>query len=199
MGESTTASRDHRANAIGLALRAIQVASVIVGILAATAGVAYLIVAVAGPEVWWPAGGSHATGAFVEFPLPLRLVNSGAFLAWNATTATMAFFVGGLARRVRHGVLFVPAVTRAARSLAITLALGATLAQTLENIGRGSAIVYAYTDPTGDPMAAPIGWGLGWYDLTPNLPLLAVSVVLGLLAYVIGAGERLQRDTEGLV
>jgi hypothetical protein len=127
------------------------------------------------------------------------LVNAGGFLLWNATTTAMAYFVGGLARRIRHGVQFVPAVTRAAWSLAITLAAGSTLAQTVENIGRNSAIVFAYTDPSGDPMAAPIGWGIGWYDLTPNLPLLAVGVVLGLLAYVIGAGERLQRDTEGLV
>ncbi|HEU0205514.1 MAG TPA: hypothetical protein VFQ74_02335 [Pseudolysinimonas sp.] len=199
MAESATARRPGRANASAIALRAIQAAAVMVSILAATAGVAYLIVAIAGPEVWWPSGGSNATGAFVEFPLPLRLVNAGAFLAWNATTATVAFFVGGLARRVRHGVLFIPAVTRAAWSLAIALALGTIIAQTLENVGRNSAIVFAYSDPTGDPMVAPIGWGLGWYDLTPNLPLLAVSVVLGLLAYVIGAGERLQRDAEGLV
>jgi len=40
---------------------------------------------------------------------------------------------------------------------------------------------------------------VGVYDLAPNLPVLAVSVVIGLLAYVIGAGERLQRDTDGLV
>jgi len=192
-------SRTRQAVAAQLALRAIQVAAVVVGVLTTTAGVAYLIIAAAGPEVWWPSGGSRATGAFVQFPLPLRLVNAGAFLLWNATTSAMAFFVGGLARRVRRGVLFVPAVTRAAWSLAITLAVGATLAQTAENIGRASAIVFAYTDPTGDPMVAPIGWGIGWYDLVPNLPLLAVSVVLGLLAYVIGAGERLQRDTEGLV
>jgi hypothetical protein len=195
--EEPTTSRAGRAT--GIALRIIQAAAVVVGILAATAGVAYLIVAAAGPEVWWPSGGSSATGAFVEFPLPLRLVNAGAFLIWNATTAAMALFVGGLARRIRHAVLFVPAVTRAAWSLAIALAVGSTLAQTLENVGRSSAIVYAYTDLTGDPMGAPIGWGIGWYDLAPNLPLLAVSVVLGLLAYVIGAGERLQRDTEGLV
>ncbi len=198
MAESTPASRGNRSNAIAIVLRIIQAAAVIVGILAATAGVAYFIVAAVGPEVWWPSGGSSATGSFVEFPLPLRLVNAGGFLVWNATTATMAFFVGGLARRIRHGVLFIPAVTRAAWSLAVTLALGSTIAQTLENVGRHSAIVYAYTDP-GDPMAAPIGWGVGWYDLAPNLPLLAVSVVLGLLAYVIGAGERLQRETDGLV
>jgi hypothetical protein len=197
--DATATSRNRQAVAARLALRAIQVVALVVGVLTATAGVAYLIVAAAGREVWWPSGGSNGTGAFVEFPLPLRLVDAGAFLLWNATTAVMAFFVGGLARRIRHGVLFIPAVTRAAWSLAITLALGSTLAQTVENIGRASAIVFAYTDPTGDPMSAPIGWGIGWYDLTPNLPLLAVSVVIGLLAYVIGAGERLQRDTEGLV
>ncbi|MES1212452.1 MAG: hypothetical protein ABUT11_02780 [Leifsonia sp.] len=201
MGESTAASRDRRAKAIAIAiaLRSITVAAIIVGILAATAGVMYLIVAAVGPEVWWPAGGSNATGAFVAFPLPLRLIDAGAFFFWNATTATMAFLLGGLARRIRHTVLFIPAVTRAAWSLAITLAVGCTVAQTIENIGRNSAIVYAYTDPSGDPMSAPIGWGIGWYDLTPNLPLLAVSVVIGLLAYIIGAGERLQRETEGLV
>jgi len=184
---------------IQVALRAIQIIAFAVGVVASAAGLMYLIVASVGPEVWWPSGGSRATGDFVAFPLPLRLVNAGAYFLWNATTAVMAFIVGDLARRVRNGVHFLPAVTRAAWALAIVLAAGSLLAQSLENLGRNSAIVFAYTDPTGDPMRAPIGWGIGWFDLVPNLPLLAVSVVLGLLAYVIGAGEHLQRDVDGLV
>jgi hypothetical protein len=181
------------------ALDGIRWIAIAVGALAAAAGTAYLIVASIGPQVWWPAGGSNATGAFVTFPLPLRLVNAGAFLLWNLTTATMAFVVAGLARTIRQGVLFLPAVTRAGWSLAIALAVGSELSQFIENVGRSSALdVTDQLDPT-HPIAAPIAWGLGAWDLTPNLPLLAVSVVLGLLAYVIGAGERLQRDTEGLV
>lgn len=167
--------------------------------MASAAGVAYLIVASIGPQVWWAAGGSNGTGDFTAFPLPLRLVDAGAFLLWNATTATMAFLVAGLARRVRRDVLFVPAVTSAGWSLAITLAVGSGLSQFVENVGRYSALDLADQADPSHPISAPIAWGIGWYDLTPNLPLLAVSVVLGLLAYVISAGERLQRDTEGLV
>ena len=182
-----------------IALRVIHAVAIVVGILAAAAGVAYFVVAAAGPEVWWPGGGSNASGAFVAFPLELRLVNAGAFLLWNATTATMAFFVGGLARRVSTGVQFVPVVTRAAWSLAVTLAVGSLLAQFVENVGRYSALDLSTDVDLANPAGAPIGWGVGVYDLAPNLPVLAVSVVIGLLAYVIGAGERLQRDTDGLV
>ncbi len=188
-----------RTRATGMALGGIRWVAIAIGALAAAAGLAYLIVASIGPQVWWPAGGSNGTGAFTTFPLPLRLVDAGAFLLWNATTATMAFLVADLARRIRRGVLFLPAVTRAGWSLAITLAVGSELSQFVENVGRYSALdLSGQADPT-HPIGAPIGWGIGWYDLTPNLPLLAVSVVIGLLAYVIGAGERLQRDTEGLV
>jgi hypothetical protein len=182
-----------------VALDAIRWVAIAVGALAAAAGLAYLIVAAVGPEVWWPSGGSNATGAFVTFPLPLRLVNAGAFLLWNATTATMTFLVAGLARRIRRGVLFVPAVTRASWSLAITLAVGSELSQIVENVARGSALHLSDQADPANPIGAPIAWSIGTWDLTPNLPLLAMSVVLGLLAYVIGAGERLQRDTEGLI
>lgn len=186
-------------SATGVTLDVIRWVAMAIGSLAAAAGVAYLIVASIGPQVWWPAGGSNGIGAFTTFPLPLRLVNAGAFLLWNATTAAMAFLVADLVRRIRRGVLFVPAVTRASWSLAIALAVGSELSQFVENVGRYSALdLSSQADPT-HPIDAPIGWGIGWFDLTPNLPLLAVSVVIGLLAYVIGAGERLQRDTEGLV
>ena len=199
MAEETMASVAVPARLTGIGLRIIQGGAVIVGILAATAGVTYLTIAAVGPEVWWPSGGSNATGAFIQFPLPLRLVNAGAFLLWNATTAAMAFVVGGLARRIRRGVRFVPTVTRAAWSLAITLAVGSELSQFVENVGRYSALYLSSQADPIHPIGAPIGWAIGAYDLMPNLPLLAVSVVLGLLAYVIGAGERLQRDSEGLV
>lgn len=196
---ATTRTSATRTRATTVALDVIRWVAIFVGALAAAAGLAYLIVASIGPQVWWPAGGSNATGAFTTFPLPLRLVNSIAFLLWNATTATMAFIVAELARRVRRGVLFIPAVTRAGWALAITLAVGSELSQVVENVGRFSALdLSGQSDPT-NPIGAPISWGVGPWDLAPNLPLLAVSIVIGLLAYVIGAGERLQRDTEGLV
>ena len=33
----------------------------------------------------------------------------------------------------------------------------------------------------------------------PDAPLLGLAIVLAVLAYIVQSGERLQRDTEGLV
>ncbi|MEO7720436.1 MAG: hypothetical protein ABIS08_00810 [Pseudolysinimonas sp.] len=162
-------------------------------------GVGYLIIAALGPEVWWPSGGGLASGAFVDFPFELRLVNAAAFLLWWLTVASMALIVASLLGRIRHGVRFVPAVTVGAWSLAIALAVGSTVSRIVENIARNSTLNFDGVEDPSHPVGGQIYWNIGPQVLVPDLPLLAVSVVLGLLAYVIGAGERLQRDTEGLV
>ena len=55
------------------------------------------------------------------------------------------------------------------------------------------------TDPT-HPVGAPIAWAAASsIVLVPDFAFLGLSVVLGLLAYIIGSGERVQQDTEGLV
>ena len=48
-------------------------------------------------------------------------------------------------------------------------------------------------------MSLPIEWNVTAQTFAPNWTLLASSIVLAVLAYVIRAGERLQRETEGLV
>ncbi|MBN9140589.1 MAG: hypothetical protein J0H23_07165 [Micrococcales bacterium] len=40
---------------------------------------------------------------------------------------------------------------------------------------------------------------IGTSTFLPDPALLGLAVVLGVLAYIIRAGERLQRDAEGLV
>ncbi|MEO6117249.1 MAG: hypothetical protein ABIP33_12760, partial [Pseudolysinimonas sp.] len=91
------------------------------------------------------------------------------------------------------------AVTCGAWSLAIALAVGSTVARIVENIARGSSLVLDDVADPSHPVGAPVHWNVGPQILALDLPLLGVSIVIGLLAYVIGAGERLQRDTEGLV
>jgi hypothetical protein len=171
----------------------------VVGLVAAFVGVAYLVIAIVGPQVWWFGGGGAATGAFVDFPLPLRIVNSVAILLWCLTIAGMAFVVSSLARNVGREVRFVRTVSRSAWALAIVLAVGSTVAQLAENFARGSSLIIdGATDPA-NPVGAPIGWATASQALGVNLPLLALSIVLGLLAYIISKGERIQYESDGIV
>src|SRR4051812_25347918 len=119
----------------------IRVLALGVAASSAVIAVGYLIIAAIGPEVWWPSGGGTASGAFVPFPLPLRVLNAAAFALWWFTVLAMAFFVASLVDRIRDGVRFVPAVTRGAWSLAIALAVGSSLAQIASNIAGGSSLV----------------------------------------------------------
>jgi hypothetical protein len=183
------------------ALGAIRLVALAVGIGATVAGAVYFAVSAIGPTVWWSSSGGAAAGAFVEFPFELRLVNAGAFLLWCLTTASMAFILADLARRIRRGVRFVPSVSRSVWALAIALAVGSTLAQVAENVARQSMLYFPDdVDPrTVDLSTLEISWGVGAHSFLPNGVLLGLAVVLAVLAYIIQAGERLQRDTEGLV
>lgn len=180
-------------------LASIRVVAIVVGAAASLFGVGYFTVAAIGPQVWWFGGGPGGTGGFVEFPLPLRLLNASAILLWSATAAAIAFILSDLARTVRNEVRFVRAVSRAAWALAIALGAGSVVAQIVENIARGSGLnLTDVADPT-HPIGAPIAWAVSTSVLVPDFAFLGLSVVLGLLAYIIGSGERVQQDTEGLV
>jgi hypothetical protein len=181
------------------AFATIRAAGVLVGAIAVFVGITYLVIAIIGPQVWWFGGGSGATGAFVEFPLPLRVVNAAAILLWCLTLAGMAFVVSSLARNIGRGVRFVRTVSRGAWSLAIVLAVGSSVAQIVENVARGSSLIIdGATDPA-NPVGAPIGWAAASQAFWPNLPLLGLSIVLGLLAYIISRGEGIQYESDGLV
>jgi hypothetical protein len=181
------------------AFTTIRAVGLLVGAIAVFVGATYMVVAIIGPQVWWFGGGSGATGAFVDFPLPLRVVNASAILLWCLTVAGMAFIVSSLARSIGSGVRFVRTVSRGAWSLAILLAVGSTIAQVVENVARGSSlIINGNTDPA-NPVGAPIGWAEVSQAFWPNLPLLGLSIVLGLLAYIISRGEDVQYESDGIV
>lgn len=182
-------------------LGVIRLLALILGIGAAVAGIVYTVVATTGPTVWRSTGDGAGSGTFVDLPLELRLVNAAAFLLGALTVTAMSLILADLAWRVRRGVRFVPAVSRSAWALAIALAVGSTLAQIAANLGRFSGLYYADdVDPaTVDPMTLPIAWNVTLQTFSPDWALLGLSVVLAVLAYIIRAGERLQRDTEGLV
>jgi len=182
-----------------VAFATIRAVGLLVGAIAAFVGFAYLVIAIIGPQVWWVGGGSGATGALVEFPLPLRIVNAAAILLWCLTVAGMAFVVSSLASNIGRGVRFVRTVSRAAWSLAVVLAVGSTVAQIVENIARGSSLIIDGGIDPANPVGAPIGWAPASQAFGPNLPLLGLSIVLGILAYIISRGEGIQYESDGLV
>jgi hypothetical protein len=181
------------------ALGAIRIVALLVALVTATAGVVYFLVSAAGPEVWW--AGPDGGGVFIALPFELRLVNAGTFLLWNLTAAGLALIVSDLAWRIRRGVEFVPSVSRAAWGLAITLGAGSWLAQIVGNIaGHAGRVFPDDWDPsTMDVSRLPIDWSIGVHTFVPNGPFLGLALVLGVLAYIVHACERIQRDLEGLI
>ena len=194
---ATTATATARLATLGT----IRIIGLIVAVIAAGIGVAWFVVAAIGPQVWWTSYPGTSGGQLVTLPLELRLINATTVLLWNLTTAGLALIVADLAWRVRRGVEFVPAVSRAAWALAIVLAAGSWLAQIVQNIAGQSGLIYPDFGDTAtiDPLGLPIYWGIAPHTFIPNGAFLGLSIVLGVLAYIIQAGERLQRDTEGLV
>jgi hypothetical protein len=117
------------------------------------------------------------------------------------TVAALALLVADLAWRVRREVRFVPAVSRTVAAMAAVLAVGSWLSEISINVARWTGLVYPNdVDPAKvDVTTLPIDWAVRMQTLVPNWPLLGLAIVLGVLAYIIRAGERLQRDSEGLV
>ncbi|WP_167050604.1 hypothetical protein [Salinibacterium sp. ZJ77] len=153
-----------------------------------------------------------ATGTIITFgpfstvtsslPGELIAVNAVAVLLWCLVIAAIAWILAELARAAARGVRFDRPLSRAAWALAIVLALGATVAQAVTNLSTASGVVYPDdADPwSTDASSLPVDWALEpWNMLMVNWPLLGLAIVLGVLAYIVRAGEHLQRDTEGLV
>lgn len=173
----------------------------VAGVLASTAGIVYLVSAVLQPQVVWLLDGPGNVSGLVTLPLELRIVHAATVVVACATVAIMAFILVALARRVRDGVAFVPAISRAAWALAIVLAVGSWLAQIGENVAVRSGVAYPDAGNVAglDPATLPLRWEIGPATLLPDLPYLGLALVLAMLASIIQSGERLQRETEGLV
>lgn len=185
-------------------MRAIRAIALLVAVLAGAAAVIYAVTAVTTSQILWVVESPiHRGGEFVSLPLPMRLAHTVAFVLGAATIVVIALLVADLAKRVRPGVAFVPAVSRTAWSLAIALAVGSWLTEIASNIAGSAGLVYP--DDVSQPLSftdldsLEIDWSVGSWTFLPDLPLLGLAVVLGVLAYIIRSGERLQRDTEGLV
>jgi hypothetical protein len=184
------------------ALTTIRVVARIVAVLAGTAAVVYCVTAIVGPQVLWVVDSSviQASG-FVTLPLPWRIAHAAAVLLGAVTVAVMSLLVADLSGRIRAGVEFAPVVSRTARSLAVVLAVGSWLTQVAANLAGHAAVIYP---DAADPATVsihdlPIDWALGPSTFLPDPALLGLAVVLGLLAYIVTSGERLQHDVEGLV
>jgi hypothetical protein len=184
-----------------VALGGIRIAGLVLAVGAAAVGVTFASVSIVGPEVWVFSSDGTGAGQLIALPLPLRMAHAVAFLLPCVTVAALALLVADLAWRVRHEVRFVPAVSRTVATLAAVLAVGSWLSEISINVARWTGLVYPNdVDPAKvDVTTLPIDWAVRMQTLVPNWPLLGLAIVLGVLAYIIRAGERLQRDSEGLV
>jgi len=191
-----------RASGRPIGLTVVRAASLVVGVFAATAGLVYAVLAIPGPKVLWVLdGGPPGVSGLVELPVELRVAHAATVVVAMATVALLSFLLGDLARHVRDGVAFVPAVSRTAWALAVTLLVGSWLAQIGENVAVRSGVLYPDEGDWAvlDPSTLPVRWEIGIATFVPDLPFLGLAVVLGLLSWIVQSGERLQRDTEGLV
>jgi hypothetical protein len=175
-----------------IAFGAIHILGYVVAALAIIAGVTYVVVA---------ATGSHAlvTGlGIVRVPPPLALTYAAAFLLGSLTVAGMAFVVGDLAWRIRRGVTFAPSVSRSAWLLAGILGAGSWFARIVQALAEQSELIYRDATEPGIVNERITG-GVSAASFLPDASLLGLAIVLAVLAYIVQSGERLQRETEGLV
>jgi hypothetical protein len=178
-----------------LALGAIHILGYVIAACAITAGIVYVVVVATG-------GQAVVSGlGFVQLPLALSLTYAGAFLLGCLTVAGMAFVVGDLAWRTRRGVTFARSVSRSAWLLAAILGVGSWLTRIVQTIAEQSGVMYPdNVDPAlVQVVNGRIGWGVSAASFLPDGALLGLAIVLAVLAYIVQSGERLQRETEGLV
>jgi hypothetical protein len=178
-----------------LALGAIHILGYVVAACSIVVGITYGVVAATGGFAF-----SEGRG-FVRFAPPIALLDAAGFLVGSLTVAGIAFVVGDLAWRIRRGVTFAPSVSRCAWLLAVILGVGSWLSQIASTIAAQSGLIYPDdVDPDAvNIQNLSVHWQVGPGSFLPDLPLLGLAVVLGVLAYVVQSGERVQRETEGLI
>ena len=153
-------------------------------------------------------GIDRATLMISHLGIPSRLLLIGAAVAIAAVSVVIALTLSRIAAATLRGAPFVPSVARAITIAAVAIVIGGTLSAVLQQWGEWSAgqdalSVTAWTAyHVGDatPSLAELGWPAP-ADFTLQIPFIPLLLGLGLgaVAAVFRAGERLQRDTDGLV
>lgn len=119
-----------------------------------------------------------------------RLLLGGGTLILALVQVLIAIAVVALCRQLLAGRPFVPALGRLLEAVAIVVLAGGMIGQALYGFGNFQVASELNTDPIGSGF--PLTMHL---DSTP----FVVGIVIALLATAFKIGERLQRDTDGLV
>jgi hypothetical protein len=126
--------------------------------------------------------------AFTDLAGGARALLSAGGLLTALTTVAIALGVAWLCRTLLRGnAPFTRSLTRLARFVALALIIGPTIGRFLTDLGTNTAVVDAGLH---DPLT--IGFG---FDPAPWV----AGIVIAIVAELFLRGERLQRDTEGLV
>lgn len=206
---------------ITLAVAVVSAAiAVIGGIVAATATLLQPEVAITIPvrEFWPPlpegteiegATAMRAGGGFTSATIVASGLSLGARVRWAIGQALAWFVPGAVAALVamaclqlRRGRPFAPVLARLTMVVAVVVAVGGTAAQVLGDVA-GSMASHELLAWTGAQWTGDVGPEtlLPSPTLLIELPFWPIGAGLGLaaLAAVLRQGDRLARDTEGLV
>lgn len=115
---------------------------------------------------------------------------AGSIIVSGLAALTVIIAVMFVARSFLRGRLFAPATARAFDVIGWSIVSGALIVLILEHVGRNgilTALGVADVEP------------LHFLDFWAYAPAWAVGVSVGLIAIAFRRGERMQRDTEGLV
>lgn len=167
-----------------LSLVAVRVLGFAVAVVAAAYGVSQVALALITSTVSVPSS-QHG---LIDLPFSIRLVVTSAVLVASLTVAVVALAIGRLAWQVRRETTFVRQTTVAVTAAGAALIVGPLIAQLLAHIGR-QLVIQNGSDATFE---------FAWF-LLPDLSLSTVGIALLIIAGVLRHGERLQRDTDGLV
>jgi hypothetical protein len=162
-----------------------------------------------GPTATVTDGGvDRATLTLTGLGVPTRVLLICAALSVAAVSIVIAVALAQIAAAALRGEPFVPAAARSVTVVAVAIAVGGTLSAVLQqwgewSAGRDALFVTAWGSASISGPGTTLA-DLGWPDpayFALQIPFLPLLLGLGLtaIAAVFRAGERLQRDTEGLV